>query len=455
MGGFSGFLRNREGMDGNPVTMTPPLEMSPSPELSPLVQHPMHAMVAPIMAAPPPPAPMGMDGTAPTAKQPAPMSPIDKREGELEQGLMKKPEGFWQKFGHAAGMAGKIAGDVVAPAETELVTKELGKEGIGPEANQFRNKELAGLEKQESEQNLQGAQAGLATATAGHTNAETPEVAPNAESLRKYQGAETQHAQAETANLENPPDATPEIGTYRSLVKMGMSPSQALQEIERDKAMALKPTTFTPEEQAYDQAFKELTGKGMSPSQAIEKLKEHPPSIRIETPGEERGAKNDILKAYQPALDSSERMNVMTDAYEKAVKSHDQQAMLNLLANHLGMTMGLQKGSRLTRDIIREAQQSTPWLKGLEARFDSDGYLTGVTLTKPQMLQMVSLGQERYAEDARKGRSTAQYLGAKDDGPDRTPGTATKNYYLGIANGDRNKAMQLMENDGWTVPSGR
>ena len=57
--------------------------------------------------------------------------------------------------------------------------------------------------------------------------------------------------------------------------------------------------------------------------------------------------------------------------------------------------------------------------------------------------------------DARKSRSTAQYLGAKDDGPDRTPGTATKNYYLGIANGDRNKAMQLMSDDGWTVPSGR
>ena len=90
--------------------------------------------------------------------------------------------------------------------------------------------------------------------------------------------------------------------------------------------------------------------------------------------------KNDLLKAYQPALDSAERMNVMTDAYEKAVKNHDQQAMLNLLANHLGMTMGLQKGARITRDLYQEAAQSTPWLDKIGAKFDSRGYLSGVTL---------------------------------------------------------------------------
>lgn len=163
----------------------------------------------------------------------------------------------------------------------------------------------------------------------------------------------------------------------------------------------------------------------------------------------------EILKAYQPTLDSAERMNVMTENYEKAIKDHDQQAMLSLLANHLGMTMGLQKGARLTKDIIHEAQQSQPWLQGVAAKFDKDGYLSGVTLSPNQMRQMVGLGQSRYAEDAKKSRSTAQYLGAKDDGPERHPGTATKNYYLGAAGGDRSKAMQLMVNDGWTVPNGR
>ncbi len=173
-----------------------------------------------------------------------------------------------------------------------------------------------------------------------------------------------------------------------------------------------------------------------------------PPVISI---GEGLQQKNALVKAYQPTLDSAERMNVMTDAYEKAMKDHDQQAMLNLLANHLGMTMGLQKGSRLTRDIIHEAQQSTPWLQGLKAKFDSDGYLTGVTLTPQQMRQMVSLGQQRYLEDAKKSRATAQYLGAKDDGPARIPGKSTINYYLSLSNGDVTKAKKMAADDGWSV----
>jgi hypothetical protein len=160
---------------------------------------------------------------------------------------------------------------------------------------------------------------------------------------------------------------------------------------------------------------------------------------------------SEVMKVYTPAQESAERMNVMTDAYEKAIKNHDQQAMLNLLANHLGMTMGLQKGARMTKDIIREAQQSQPWLQGITAKFDSDGYLSGVTLSPQQMRQMVDLGHERYAEDTQKARSSAQYLGAKDDGPDRIPGKATINYYLGQANGDPEKAKALAREAGWTV----
>lgn len=157
------------------------------------------------------------------------------------------------------------------------------------------------------------------------------------------------------------------------------------------------------------------------------------------------------FKAFTPAMDSAERFNVMTKNYEDAIKNHDQQAMLSLLANHLGMTMGLQKGSRLTRDIIREAQESRPWLQGLEAKFDKNGYLTGVTLTLPQMQQMVSLGRERYSEDVTKARNESRYLGAQDDGPDRTPGKATINFYLSQANGDIAKAKQMAAEDGWTV----
>jgi hypothetical protein len=169
------------------------------------------------------------------------------------------------------------------------------------------------------------------------------------------------------------------------------------------------------------------------------------------TAAKQQAGRKAIVTAYQPTLDSAERMNVMTESYEKAVKDHDQQAMLNLLANHLGMTMGLQKGARMTKDIINEAKQSQPWLQGIQSKFDKDGYLSGVTLSPNQMRQMVALGQSRYAEDAKKSRSTAQYLGAQDDGPERVPGKSTINYYLGQANGDPQKAKQLAAQDGWTV----
>ena len=141
----------------------------------------------------------------------------------------------------------------------------------------------------------------------------------------------------------------------------------------------------------------------------------------------------------------------MTESYEKAIKDHDQQAMLNLLANHLGMTMGLQKGVRMTKDIIQEAQQSQPWLQGVQAKFDKDGYLSGVNLSPNQMRQMVELGKSRYAEDTKKARSTAQYLGSNDDGPDRVPGRSTINFYIAKAGGDPAKAKKLATDDGWTV----
>jgi hypothetical protein len=169
------------------------------------------------------------------------------------------------------------------------------------------------------------------------------------------------------------------------------------------------------------------------------------------TAAKQQAGRKAIVTAYQPTLDSAERMNVMTESYEKAVKDHDQQAMLNLLANHLGMTMGLQKGARMTKDIINEAKQSQPWLQGIQSKFDKDGYLSGVNLSPNQMRQMVDLGKSRYAEDAKKSRATGQYLGSQDDGPDRIPGQATMRYYLGQTNGDVQKAKQLATQDGWTV----
>jgi hypothetical protein len=96
---------------------------------------------------------------------------------------------------------------------------------------------------------------------------------------------------------------------------------------------------------------------------------------------------------YQGALD---RMATMDKNLVAALKDpHDQQAMLSLVANHIGMTLGAQKGSRINQAVWNEAIASTPLLARVEAKFDSEGYLTGVTLAPEQMRSMVALAHEK------------------------------------------------------------
>lgn len=96
-------------------------------------------------------------------------------------------------------------------------------------------------------------------------------------------------------------------------------------------------------------------------------------------------------KRYETAMDAEQRLSRMEAAYPKGLQG-DQQAMLSLLTDHIGMTLGLQKGARITKDILNEAQQSQPWLAKIGARFDDRGYLSGVALGPDQMRQMLELG---------------------------------------------------------------
>lgn len=105
-------------------------------------------------------------------------------------------------------------------------------------------------------------------------------------------------------------------------------------------------------------------------------------------------AKKVVINAdndYQNALD---RMSTMDKNLIDANKG-DQQAMLSLVANHIGMTLGAQKGARITRAAFDEAVQSAPWLDKVGAKWSADGYLSGVTLTPEQMQQMVRLAREK------------------------------------------------------------
>jgi hypothetical protein len=105
-------------------------------------------------------------------------------------------------------------------------------------------------------------------------------------------------------------------------------------------------------------------------------------------------AKKEVTKAdsdYDGAID---RQTTMHENLESALKG-DQQAMLSLVANHIGMTLGAQKGARITRAVWDEATSSVPWLQKVEAKFDDRGYLSGVTLAPDQMRQMVALADQK------------------------------------------------------------
>jgi hypothetical protein len=116
----------------------------------------------------------------------------------------------------------------------------------------------------------------------------------------------------------------------------------------------------------------------------------------------------EVDKAQTSYQDSITRFNVMSETLPKALQGN-QQAMINLLYNHIGMTVGLQKGARITQDIINEAQQSAPWMSTLLARIGvGNGFemtpelLRGVTLAPDQMRQMVDLAEGRVEQDYRK-----------------------------------------------------
>jgi ribosomal protein S20 len=101
-----------------------------------------------------------------------------------------------------------------------------------------------------------------------------------------------------------------------------------------------------------------------------------------------------------------DRQNTM-DRNLKAALTNDQQAMISLVSNHIGMTLGGQKGARINQAVWNEAVESAKLDERLLAKsfhrdpnngdYIFDGWKTGVTLTPAQMHQMVNLAHEKVA----------------------------------------------------------
>lgn len=110
-----------------------------------------------------------------------------------------------------------------------------------------------------------------------------------------------------------------------------------------------------------------------------------------------------IDAAKVDSLQANVRMATMDKALPEALQGN-QQAMMNIVANHIGMTLGAQKGSRITRAVWDEAVASAPWLEQKLSHFfvqDANGDrilvapMSGVTLTPDQMKQMVQLAHDK------------------------------------------------------------
>jgi hypothetical protein len=110
-----------------------------------------------------------------------------------------------------------------------------------------------------------------------------------------------------------------------------------------------------------------------------------------------------IGKEFGTAREAQTRLKIMqqnaTDAYQG-----NQQAMVSLLMNHIGMTLGAQKGTRVAKSIIDEARQSTDWVDSKLATighqdangdFIFDGPKGGINLAGGQIKQMVDLAKQR------------------------------------------------------------
>lgn len=144
-----------------------------------------------------------------------------------------------------------------------------------------------------------------------------------------------------------------------------------------------------------------------SPRALKDEAKKKDPKTTSDSTGSSRGA-NASVRVGDPlmAAPNKEYQDAKT-AYDGAIHRRElmhknladglkgnQQAMLSLVANHIGMTLGAQKGARINQAVWNEAVESAPWLKKAEAKWGPEGYLSGVTLTPDQMNQMVELADE-------------------------------------------------------------
>jgi hypothetical protein len=244
----------------------------------------------------------------------------------------------------------------------------------------------------------------------------------------KYQPPHVNALKQEIADIkEAEPGISEEDAQMKAETKVGITPkAKTGQEMEpdfkdqmlvgvRDKAKNkyyTDPATMPPEAKAIYDSAKKVEAEHEANQEAKEgRLLAKSITLQMNqlqnalAASDYRSAKKILETAttdYETALD---RKDTMHKNLKSALATGNQQAMLSLVANHIGMTLGAQKGARITRAVWDEAAASTPWWDKKVSEFFHtdpatgeqvfDGWKRGITLAPEQMQQMVDLGDEK------------------------------------------------------------
>ncbi len=225
---------------------------------------------------------------------------------------------------------------------------------------------------------------------------ETADLAPGAKMIDKRTGrviAENKEPKPGSKSgfkIRNGPGGEP-LAIENNVTGADMTP----QEIEADpEAKAL----FTAAQQSHGKALVEAEQKQTRQFQQQANMQANAFANALKA-SDYRAARKEVDGSFKDYNSSLDRMVTMDKNLEAGLKG-DQQAMLSLVTNHIGMTLGAQKGARITRAAFDEAVASTPWLQKVGAKFDERGYLSGVTLAPDQMHSMVKLAHEKVETQA-------------------------------------------------------
>jgi hypothetical protein len=332
--------------------------------------------------------------------------------------IPKPKESAWQKIEHGIGKFGNILGNTFIPGAMERIP--------GTQLNrEFEENRRARLASEEARTGLEKAKTweALNPDTTPKTPFEAFQQNPNDPNVQKWR------------DLTKPPDTKAELpAEIQAWQKIPGNEKKSVIDYEREKAQAIGEGKPEPQRGAKEQIQQQLNTELAKPAPDQKIIKGLQDRLRTIDPlAEDRlrdaearaadaakrsgektdlGTREKVLTYFKPAQDADVRLGLMEESMEKALKG-DQQAMVNLVANHVAMVLGMPRGKvpRVSHEFFMEAEQAAPILQRAEAHFNKEGYLSGIVLTPDQMKYMVDLGKQTRDKEWESANSSADYIG--------------------------------------------